>query len=70
MTITINGENKTFDSKEISATLENLVRHLGYDPRLIVVEFNGTILTPEHWKQQKVRDGDSIEIVTIVGGGN
>ena len=70
MRITINGEIKTFEPKEISATLENLITHLDYDPRLIVVEFNGTILTPEHWKQQKVQDGDSIEIVTIVGGGN
>jgi len=37
---------------------------------LVVVEFNGLILTPDRWAEQQVKDGDSLEIVTIVGGGS
>jgi sulfur carrier protein len=36
----------------------------------VVVEFNGLILTPDLWAAQHVKDGDSLEIVTIVGGGS
>ena len=28
------------------------------------------ILTPDRWAEQSVKDGDSLEIVTIVGGGS
>jgi sulfur carrier protein len=28
------------------------------------------ILTPDRWDSQTVRDGDTLEIVTIVGGGS
>jgi sulfur carrier protein len=34
------------------------------------VEFNGTILTPNHWQEQLVQEMDQLEIVTIVGGGS
>ncbi len=70
MKLTINGKIKTIELTQSSATLENLIEQLGYHPRLIVVEFNGTILTRQHWAKQTVKDGDSLEIVTIVGGGS
>ena len=31
--------------------------------------FNGIIINRQKWSEQKVQDGDKIEIVTIVGGG-
>jgi len=46
------------------------VEQLGHHPKLVVVEFNGLILTPDRWAEQAVQDGDSLEIVTIVGGGS
>ncbi len=70
MKLTINGEDKTIKTNESLLSLANLIHQLGHHPRLIVVEFNGTILTPEHWEKQIVQDGDSLEIVTIVGGGS
>jgi sulfur carrier protein len=49
--------------------LEAVLRHFGYEPRLVVVEFNGTILSRDHWSRQAVREADGLEVVTIVGGG-
>tara|TARA_Y100001968_G_C19307752_1_gene692496 strand:+ start:894 stop:1100 length:207 start_codon:yes stop_codon:yes gene_type:complete len=68
MKITVNGQNKQISIN--SPTLEKVLIGLGYNPRLIVVEFNGTILPPDQWASQSVKDKDSLEIVTIVGGGN
>ena len=70
MRLTINGEIKAIEPTQDSPTLASLIKQLGHHPRLIVVEFNGTILTPEYWEQQRIKDGDSLEIVTIVGGGS
>ena len=70
MRLTINGEQKDIEPALNPLNLAILIEQLGHHPRLIVVEFNGTILNPQNWKQQKVQDGDSLEIVTIVGGGS
>jgi len=70
MKITINGKKKAFEPSRKTLTLSALIEQLGHHPRLVVVEFNGTILSPQMWEEQKVQDGDSLEIVTIVGGGS
>ena len=70
MKITINGEVKKVDSTLRDLSLAQLIEQLGHHPRLVVVEFNGTILTPENWEKQLIHDGDILEIVTIVGGGS
>ena len=51
-------------------SLEAVVGWLGYHPGLVVVEYNGIIITPARWADQVVQDGDNLEIVTIVGGGS
>ena len=68
MQLTVNGEQR--DLKEGLTQLDQVVEALGHHPKLVVVEFNGLILTPDLWAQQQVKDGDSLEIVTIVGGGS
>ena len=70
MKLQINGKSKSIEPSTTPLNLANLIEHLGHHPRLIVVEFNGSILTPENWQSQEVKDGDSLEIVTIVGGGS
>ena len=70
MKLTINGKIKTITPTKKPLNLTNLIEVLGHNPRLIVVEFNGTILNPQRWQGQEVQDGDSLEIVTIVGGGS
>ena len=68
MQLTVNGEQR--DLQVGLTQLDQVVEALGHHPKLVVVEFNGLILTPDLWAQQQVKDGDSLEIVTIVGGGS
>ncbi len=70
MNLTINGEKKSIEQTKRLLTLDNIIELLGHNPSLIVVEFNGAILPPNQWPAQPVKDGDSLEIVTIVGGGS
>ena len=68
MQLTVNGEQRNL--KAGLTRLDQVIEELGHHPRLVVVEFNGLILTPDLWAEQQVSDGDSLEIVTIVGGGS
>jgi len=33
------------------------------------VEYNGEILHRQYWENTEIKEGDKLEIVTIVGGG-
>ncbi len=70
MKITLNGEIKSIDYSAEALNLENLITQLGYQPQLIVVELNGAIINPKDWIDAKIKDGDCLEVVTIVGGGS
>tara|TARA_Y100001968_G_C19251573_1_gene664681 strand:- start:240 stop:449 length:210 start_codon:yes stop_codon:yes gene_type:complete len=69
MKLIVNGQKKELKLKTNSPKLDEIIELLGYDSRLIVVEFNGIILPSSKWSIQNVKDRDSLEIVTIVGGG-
>ncbi|MEY4356018.1 MAG: Sulfur transfer protein involved in thiamine biosynthesis [Cyanobacteriota bacterium] len=49
--------------------LPDLLIQKGYQPRLVVVELNAELLPRGQWAQQKIKAGDRLEVVTIVGGG-
>ena len=70
MNIKLNGEIKTINHSDEELFLEGLITHLGYQPQLIVVELNGAIINPQNWSNTKIKDGDCLEVVTIVGGGS
>ena len=70
MKVTINGEFKTIEHSEEEFSLENLIKHFGYQPQLVVVELNGVIINPKAWINTKINNGDCLEVVTIVGGGS
>ena len=65
--VKVNGEERCCSG---GLNLESLLVELGYRPRLVVVEFNGTILGRQQWPSQPVVESDVIEVVTIVGGGS
>ena len=67
LVIQVNGEPRTCPA---GLNLEQALATLGFQPRLVVVELNGTILPRQHWPQQPVLESDSLEVVTIVGGGS
>ena len=70
MKLKLNGEIKNINYSEEELCLEGLITHLGYQPQLIVVELNGAIIKPQDWSKTKIRNGDCLEVVTIVGGGS
>ena len=70
MKLKINGEVKTIEKFNEEVFLEILLEHLGYKPQLVVVELNGEIINPKVWTNTKIKNGDCLEVVTIVGGGS
>ena len=70
MKLKINGEIKTIDNSSEEFLLEGLLEYIGYKPQLVVVELNGEIINPKIWISTKIKNGDCLEIVTIVGGGS
>ena len=70
MNLKINGEIKTIENSEVELLLECLLEQLGYKPQLVVVELNGAIINPKDWISTKIKNGDCLEVVTIVGGGS
>ena len=70
MKLKINGEIKTIEKSNEEFLLEGLLEHLGYKPQLVVVEVNGEIINPKAWTSTKIKNGDCLEVVTIVGGGS
>ena len=69
MKLTINGEITVINDKS-PISIDTIIKRLGHPPQLIVIELNGMILEREMWGNQSVKDGDKLEIVTIVGGGS
>ena len=70
MNLKINGEIKTIEKSNKEILLEGLLERLGFKPQLVVVELNGVIVNPKDWIRTKIKDGDCLEVVTIVGGGS
>ncbi len=70
MKLKVNGEIKIINHNDEELPLEKLIKDLGYQPQLVVVELNGIIINPKKWTNTKIKDGDSLEVVTIVGGGS
>ncbi len=70
MNLKVNGESKEIETASKEADLCSIIQSLGYQQGLVVVEFNGCIMPSSSWSNQKVKDGDTLEIVTIVGGGS
>ncbi len=66
ITLQVNGETRSCLSQ---TPLPDLLQQLGFNPRLVAVEYNGEILHRQYWDQTKIQAGDRLEIVTIVGGG-
>tara|TARA_Y100001968_G_scaffold259824_1_gene247210 strand:+ start:402 stop:620 length:219 start_codon:yes stop_codon:yes gene_type:complete len=70
MKLKINGEIKTINRLNDELSLEDLIKILDYEPQMVVVELNGIIIDPREWINTKIKDGDCLEVVTIVGGGS
>jgi thiazole synthase len=65
--ITLNGETRTLDAP---ASVKGLLTSLGLDPAKIAVERNLEIVPRSTYDQVQVANGDRLEIVHFIGGGN
>jgi sulfur carrier protein len=64
--IMINGESRHCQP---NLSLPDLLTQMNFNPRLVAVEYNGEILHRQYWDTTVIKQGDRLEIVTIVGGG-
>jgi len=69
MKIKVNGEEKKLELDQENALLSTVLNLMGYKPNTIVVELNNLIINSIKWEKVKLKDGDNLEIVSIVGGG-
>ena len=65
LSLTVNGDMR----RTQAATIAELVRELDLDPAKVAVEHNGVIAPRSALAQHTLRDGDTLEIVHFVGGG-
>ena len=66
MQITLNGQPETLDS---AMTLGRLLTHLKLEPIRVAVEINEDLIPRRTFAKTVLREGDRIEVVTLVGGG-
>ena len=66
MKLTINGQERDF----APLTLALLIEQLGMKQDRVAVELNRNIVPREQWRETKLAEGDHLEIVHFVGGGN
>ena len=69
MKIKVNGEEKKIELDQDSVLLSTALNSMGYKPNTIVVELNSLIINSLKWEKVKLKEGDNLEIVSIVGGG-
>jgi len=65
--LVVNGEPRALDAA--APTIAALIRDLGLEGRRVAVEVNGDIVTRAEHGTRRLADGDRVEVVTFVGGG-
>ena len=66
MHIMINGQKKEIFAAQ---NLREIVGQFSSNPAALIAEVNGTIVKKAQWDAVSVNDGDTIELVSFVGGG-
>jgi len=69
MKIKVNGEEKKIEIDQENVLLSTALNSMGYKPNTVVVELNNLIINSIKWGKVTLKDGDNLEIVSIVGGG-
>ena len=66
MTITVNGQSRELDE---ALTLTELIKNIGLSEKHVVIEYNLEPLERKSYESTRVKEGDNIEIVTMMAGG-
>ena len=64
--LSINGKRVDLEGP---TPLLSYLEQLGVNPRAVAVEHNGVIIDRAKYAQATLADGDTVEIVRMVGGG-
>ena len=67
MLVQLNGESREVRDH---ATLADLVSELSLEPARIAIELNKDVVRRGQWAETTLAEGDRIEIVHFVGGGD
>jgi len=67
MNLTVNGEQISVDDERL--TVEGLVALRGLRGAACAVEVNKSLVPRRERDARELREGDNVEIVTLVGGG-
>lgn len=67
MDIILNGEKETLAG---SKTITELLQGLELNPDIVTVSLNGKILKKDEFGTVAVSDGDSVDVLLFMGGGN
>ena len=66
ISLTVNGQSRQFAGE---LTGLELLKQLDRNRATLVIELNGSIIALAEFHKVIVRDGDELELVTLVGGG-
>jgi len=66
VSITVNGEKQSFEEEP---TISELLERLKAPLNAVAVEVNRLIVPRKSHREQRLREGDAVEVVTFVGGG-
>jgi len=66
ISLTLNGKPRALPG---DTPLLDLLAQLGVDRRTIAVAHNGEVIPRDTYESVILRDGDSVEVVRMVGGG-
>ena len=66
MQLSVNGMNRELPE---GTTVAQLIDELALDPRTLAVECNLELVPRAQHSLTQLRDGDRVEVVTLVGGG-
>nr|YP_010330194.1 thiamine biosynthesis protein S [Porphyridium aerugineum]UNJ17910.1 thiamine biosynthesis protein S [Porphyridium aerugineum] len=61
--------NGNFLSCSANMSICNLIDYLDFQANRIILEYNSKVLSSDMFVETVIKEGDNIEIVTIVGGG-
>jgi sulfur carrier protein len=67
MNLVINGDKVEVPNSV--ETVDNLLQHFDLEQKVVIVEWNETILEKAFYQETMLSNGDKIELVHFVGGG-
>ncbi len=66
ITVKINGQQETWEQP---ITVQQYLQAQGHTAERVAVEQNGRIVPKSTYAVQQIQDGDTVEVVSFVGGG-